>query len=65
MWKITNHDDEINVDMTFTFILPPSKHCWVSTATIALDDTQIVVGDRTGSLFLYKLIEEKKVSFTL
>ncbi|XP_045190185.2 WD repeat-containing protein 6-like isoform X2 [Mercenaria mercenaria] len=46
--------------MTFTFVLAPSKHRWVSTATLAQEGSRIVAGDRTGSLFVYMFVDESK-----
>lgn len=60
IWELKRHDDTFDIEVTFTFVLPPSKHRWVSAAAVAQDGSGIVVGDRTGSLFLFKLVKENK-----
>ncbi|KAL4231612.1 WD repeat-containing protein 6 [Mactra antiquata] len=61
LWCVNINKDNIEMSKLYTMELNRSKHRWVTAATLCNNGGYIICGDRTGSLFVYKLIEDKAI----
>lgn len=53
-YKLKQKNNNIDIQLENRFSLPPCKQRWVSAASLTIEETHLIGGDRAGTVHVFK-----------